>query len=57
MLPIREEYDRLLQTGMAYEWYPQLTGNYINDEEEWKIIYEQLKIYRNFKSTDDIGWN
>lgn len=46
-LPIREEYDRLLQTGMAYEWYPQLTGNYIDDEEEWKKIYEQLKIYRN----------
>ena len=46
-LPIREEYDGLLATGMFFEFYPQLSGNYVDDEEEWKKIYEQLKISRN----------
>ena len=46
-LPIREEYDGLLATGMMFEWYPQLSGNYIDDEEKWKWIYKQLKISRN----------
>ena len=31
MLSIREEYDELLKSGMFFEFYPQLSGNYDTD--------------------------
>lgn len=46
-LPIREEYDKLLQSGMFFEFYPQLSGNYDIDFYDWKEIYDKLKITRN----------
>jgi len=47
MLSIKEEYDGLLSTGMMFEFYPQLTGNYKDDFTQWKVIYDKLKITRN----------
>ncbi len=47
MLPIKEEYDGLLSTGMMFEFCPQLSGNYKDDFTQWKDIYDKLKITRN----------
>lgn len=38
-----EEYYKLLNTGMFWEFYPQLSGDYSIDKEEWEIIYKNLK--------------
>ena len=36
------EYEGLMKTGMMWEWYPQLSGNWEKDKEEWLIHYEKL---------------
>ena len=41
-----EEYNGLLKTGMFWEFYPQLSGNYQKDKSEWKLIYKQLQELR-----------
>ncbi len=41
------EYNRLLNSGMFWEFYPQLSGDYETDKAEWKIIYKQLKKSRS----------
>jgi len=46
-LSIKDEYDGLLATGMFFEFYPQLSGNYNDDFYEWKKIYDKLKVSRN----------
>jgi hypothetical protein len=43
MLSSKEEYDELLKSGMFFEFYPQLSGNYDTDFDEWKEIYDKLK--------------
>ena len=41
-----EEYNGLLKTEMFWEFYPQLSGNYQKDKDEWKLIYKQLQELR-----------
>lgn len=43
----RVEYRQLLnESGMFYEFYPQLTGEYGKDKEQWLIIFKELEELR-----------
>ena len=43
----RVEYRKLLnESGMFFEWYPRLTGDWKKDKEEWLIEYAKLKDLR-----------
>lgn len=43
----RVEYRKLLnETGMFFEFYPQLTGNWEKDKLEWFVIYVDLEDLR-----------
>lgn len=44
---MRKEYDGLLKSGMFWEFYPTLTGQWVSDKMEWKKIYRKLKKTRN----------
>ena len=39
---MKAEYDRLLKSGMFFEFYPNLTGNWEKDKIEWAKIYIKL---------------
>jgi len=41
--PGAEEYYKSLYSGMFWEFYPQLSGDWIKDKDEWKVIYKQLQ--------------
>lgn len=44
---IKESYDKLIRSGMAWEFYPWLTGNWNEDKDRYiKEIYE---VYENRK--------
>ena len=44
---IRESYDKLIKSGMAWEFHPWLTGNWNEDKDRYiKEIYE---VYENRK--------
>mgnify|MGYP003522259078 FL=1 len=49
---MKEEYNELLTSGMFWEFYPELTGIWIDDEPKWKIIYKQLKRSRKNKNKE-----
>ncbi len=36
------EYNQLLKSGMFWEFYPNLSGEWEQDEEQWLEIYEEL---------------
>lgn len=38
----KKEYDEVLASGMMFEWFPQLTGDYNRDELAWGATYELL---------------
>jgi ribosome-binding factor A len=38
----KKEYDEVLASGMMFEWFPQLTGNYDTDLLAWNSVYELL---------------
>ena len=43
----KAEYNQVLkETGMFYEWYPQLTGDYETDKVEWLKIYKEIEDLR-----------
>lgn len=43
----RVEYRKLLnETGMFFEWYPELTGEYKKDKEQWLVEYKKLEDLR-----------
>jgi hypothetical protein len=44
--PIRNEYEVLLRSGLFFEFYPELTGEWEKDEIEWNKIYKELKRLR-----------
>lgn len=39
---MEEEYYKILASGMFFEFYPELSGDYSKDKWEWKIIYHNL---------------
>ena len=44
---IRESYDKLIKSGLAWEFHPWLTGNWNEDKDRYiKEIYE---VYENRK--------
>lgn len=45
----KEEYDKLLESGMFWEFHPELTGDWNLDESEWNDIKESHERYRNSK--------
>ena len=44
---MKQEYESLLKSGMFWEFYPELTGEWDKDKIQWKKIYNQLKKSRN----------
>ena len=44
---MKEEYLSLLNSGMFWEFYPQLTGNWEKDKKDWRKIWSSLKKTRN----------
>lgn len=43
---MEEEYQGLLKSGMFWEFYPELTGDYEKDKPIWKVEYRKLKKIR-----------
>lgn len=43
---MREEYEKLLKSGMFWEFHPQLSGEWEKDKNEWVIIQNELKKLR-----------
>lgn len=41
-----KEYEELLKTGMFWEWYPQLTGNWGKDKSDWFEQYAKIEEMR-----------
>jgi hypothetical protein len=41
------EYKELLASGMFFEFYPQLSGDWIRDGEQWIEIHKELTVLRN----------
>lgn len=39
---VKKEYDKLLKSGLFWEFYPQLSGEWEKDELEWNRIYEDM---------------
>jgi len=49
----RVEYRKLLnESGMFWEYYPHLSGNWKVDKERWLIEYQKLEGLRNNTETD-----
>lgn len=45
---MKETYDKVLKSGMFWEWYPQLTGVWEEDKEFWEEEYlEQQNRFNN----------
>lgn len=40
------EYKELLASGMFWEFYPELTGDWSRDEEQWVEIHKELTVLR-----------
>lgn len=43
---MKEEYDGLLKSGMFWEFYPSLSGEWDKDKEEWSVIFKRLQELR-----------
>ena len=41
-----DEYKNLLKSGMFWEFYPSLSGEWEKDKDEWNNIYKKLKEQR-----------
>lgn len=44
---MKKEYLELLKSGMLFEFYPQLTGDWNRDSEQWEKIYKELSDLRH----------
>jgi hypothetical protein len=40
------EYKELLNSGMFFDFYPALTGDWERDKEEWYKIHSELEVLR-----------
>lgn len=41
-----KEYEGVLKSGMFWEWYPDLTGNWEQDKKKWVNYYSDLLVTR-----------
>jgi len=48
-----KEYKELLKSGMFWEFYPELTGDWEKDKPHWGLILHQLQQYRKFLNEKD----
>ena len=39
---LRRNYDAVLKSGMFFEWYPELTGEWEKDSEAWGKIFNKV---------------
>jgi len=39
----QEEYKSLLNSGMFWEFYPELTGEWGKDKKQWAEIFKELE--------------
>lgn len=46
---MKKEYESLLKSGMFWEFYPELTGQWDKDKNQWRKIWRQLHKSRNEK--------
>jgi hypothetical protein len=44
---MRSQYEDLLKSGMFWEFYPELSGQWVKDKFAWKKIYRKNKAYRD----------
>lgn len=42
----KEEYKKLLASGLMFEFYPEFTGEYKKDWQYWLMMYKKLKRLR-----------
>lgn len=38
----RNEYDGILKSGMFWEFFPSLSGDWVSDRKEWLEIHKSL---------------
>lgn len=43
----KKEYQDIIKSGMAWEFFPELTGDWDKDQLTWFEIYDELLIIRN----------
>jgi len=43
-IDIKNKYQLLLMSGMFFEFYPELSGEWVKDKIEWKKIIRKNKI-------------
>lgn len=41
-----KEYKELVKSGVFFEFYPKLTGDWGRDKEEWFKIHSKLEVLR-----------
>lgn len=55
MADIKDDYIKLLNSGMFFELYPELTGNWEKDQEQWHDFQASEKIKKEYdKLLDEI---
>lgn len=42
----KKEYTEILNSGMFFVWYSELTGDWERDEDNWYVIYQELQTLR-----------
>ena len=52
---VKFEYDFLLRSGMFWEFYPDLTGDYEQDKDAWTEEFNRLKGWRSFNATTKVN--
>lgn len=43
---MKHQYNDLLKSGMFWEFYPELSGEWVKDKFAWKKIYRKNKAIR-----------
>jgi hypothetical protein len=46
----KDAYQKVLESGMFWEFHPELTGDYSKDKLEWETIYQNLLNIRNMNA-------
>ena len=51
---MKNEYESLLKSGMFWEFYPELSGQWVKDKIAWKKIYRKNKELRKLIANGSI---
>lgn len=52
----KKQYNMLLKSGLLLELYPEMSGEWIEDKQEFERIYEMEDFYTNNTELDDDGY-